>query len=78
MHYISNKNNQPITIKSLQEAYEVFNNIFDENASDIRKEFNIVDLNRASKVIGPYQDSKGAITGAAVDLRFIFSIILNE
>ena len=77
LHYIANTSNEPITIKSSQEAFEAFKNIFDENTLAIREEFNIIYLNRANKVIGTYQDFKGGITGVAVDLRLIFAVALK-
>jgi DNA repair protein RadC len=77
LHYIANKSNQPVTIKSSQEAFEAFKNIFDENTLAVREEFNIIYLNRANKVIGTYQDFKGGITGVAVDLRLIFAVALK-
>ena len=77
LHYIANTSNEPITIKSSQEAFKAFKNIFDENTLAVREEFNIIYLNRANKVIGTYQDFKGGITGVPVDLRIIFSIALK-
>ncbi len=77
LHYIANTSNVPITIKSSQEAFEAFKNIFDKNTLAIREEFNIIYLNRANKVIGTYQDFKGGITGVAVDLRLIFAVALK-
>ena len=77
LHYIANTSNAPITIKSSQEAFKAFKNIFDKNTLAVREEFNIIYLNRANKVIGTYQDFKGGITGVAVDLRLIFAVALK-
>lgn len=77
LHYSANTSNEPITIKSSQEAFKAFKNIFDKNTLAIREEFNIIYLNRANKVIGTYKDFKGGITGVVVDLRIIFAVAVK-
>ena len=44
---------------------------------DCQEEFKILMLNRSHEVLGIYPQSKGGLTGTAVDVKLIFSVALK-
>lgn len=70
-----NINNQP-TITSAQSAYDVLLENWSDEIEYV-EEVNILLVNRANKVIGIYNVSKGGRCGAIVDSRVIFTAALE-
>jgi len=54
-----------------------FNLIFPQDTICLQEQFIVLYLNRANKVIGSYQLSKGGITGTIADVRLILSVALK-
>jgi DNA repair protein RadC len=65
-------------IKSSQDVYEVFKELFDPKLMHIKEEFFVIFLNKANRIIGSYKVSSGGITGTVVDVRLILSIALKS
>ena len=67
----------PTTIANSQNAYEIFKSLFPADTISLQEQFVVLYLNRANKVIGSYQLSKGGITGTIADVRLILSVALK-
>jgi DNA repair protein RadC len=65
------------TINNSQNAYEIFKSLFPADTISLQEQFVVLYLNRANKVIGSYQLSKGGITGTIADVRLILSVALK-
>jgi DNA repair protein RadC len=65
------------TITNSQNAYEIFKSLFSADTISLQEQFVVLYLNRANKVIGSYQLSKGGITGTIADVRLILSVALK-
>ena len=66
------------TITNSQNAYEIFKSLFPADTISLQEQFVVLYLNRANKVIGSYQLSKGGITGTIADVRLILSVALKS
>jgi DNA repair protein RadC len=51
--------------------------LFSPDTISSQEQFVVLYLNRANKVIGSYQLSKGGITGTIADVRLILSVALK-
>jgi DNA repair protein RadC len=65
------------TITNSQNAYEIFKSLFPAETISLQEQFVVLYLNRANRVIGSYQLSKGGITGTIADVRLILSVALK-
>jgi DNA repair protein RadC len=65
------------TITNSQNAYKIFKSLFPADTISLQEQFVVLYLNRANKVIGSYQLSKGGITGTIADVRLILSVALK-
>ena len=65
------------TITNSQNAYEIFKSLFPADTISLQEQFVVLYLNRANRVIGSYQLSKGGITGTIADVRLILSVALK-
>ena len=65
------------TITNSQNAYEIFKSLFPEDTISLQEQFVVLYLNRANRLIGSYQLSKGGITGTIADVRLILSVALK-
>jgi DNA repair protein RadC len=65
------------TINNSQNAYEILKSLFPADTISLQEQFVVLYLNRANRVIGSYQLSKGGITGAIADVRLILSVALK-
>lgn len=63
-------------ISSSQQVYNLVLSNWDE--INIRETMKVLFLNRANKVIGIYELSKGGITGTVVDIRLLFAAVLKS
>ena len=66
-----------ITITNSQNAYKILKSIFPADTISLQEQFVVLYLNRANRVIGSYQLSKGGITGTIADVRLILSVALK-
>jgi DNA repair protein RadC len=64
------------TITNSQNAYEIFKSLISADTISLQEQFVVLYLNRANRVIGSYQLSKGGITGTIADFRLILSILI--
>jgi DNA repair protein RadC len=65
------------TINNSQNAYEIFKSLFPADTISLQEQFVVLYLNRANRVIGSYQLSKGGIAGTIADVRLILSVALK-
>jgi DNA repair protein RadC len=65
------------TITNSRDAYEILRDLFSEDTISLQDQFIILYLNRANRVIGSYQLSKGGLTGTIADVRLILSVALK-
>lgn len=63
-------------INSSQEAFNILK-AFPPETICLQEQFVVLYLNRANRVIGSYQLSKGGITGTVADIRLILSVALK-
>lgn len=70
------KNIDRTKISSSQQVYNLVLSDWDE--INIRETMKVLFLNRANKVIGIYELSKGGITGTVVDIRLLFAAVLKS
>ena len=64
-------------INSSQDAFEILTTLFPKETICLQEQFVVLYVNRANKVIGSYQLSKGGITGTVADVRLILSVALK-
>ena len=64
-------------INSSQDAFEILAELFPEETICLQEQFVVLYVNRANKVIGSYQLSKGGLTGTVADVRLILSVALK-
>ena len=64
--------NRPM-IKSSKDAYEILFKSWDENKIEFIEQFKVLFINRANRVLGIHEVSKGGITGTVADPRIIFA-----
>ena len=62
-------------ISSSQSAYEILKQVWSDKIEFI-EEFNVLLLNRANRVLGVVNISKGGVSGTVVDAKVIFSAAL--
>ena len=70
------KNTDRAVINSSQSVYNLVRPDWQE--INIRESMKVLYLNRANKVLGIYELSKGGITGTVVDLRLLFATALKS
>jgi DNA repair protein RadC len=64
-------------ITNSQNVYEILKSLFPAETISLQEQFVVLYLNRANRVIGSYQLSKGGITGTIADVRLILSVALK-
>ena len=69
------KSSKPIN--SSQDAFDILVELFPEETICLQEQFVVLYLNRANKVIGSYQLSKGGLKGTVADVRLILSVALK-
>ncbi len=65
------------TINNSQEAFDILDTLFPRETIALQEQFVVLYLNRANKVIGSYELSKGGITATIADIRIILSVALK-
>jgi DNA repair protein RadC len=68
--------NRPVIRKSV-DAYELLKQLWNDGTIDLQEEFKVLFLNRANRVLGVYNMSKGGMTGTVADVRLLFSAALK-
>ena len=58
-------------------AFDILVTLFPQETICLQEQFVVLYLNRANRVIGSYQLSKGGITGTIADVRIILSVALK-
>ena len=71
------KASQRPQISSSKDAYHILLKSWDESKIEFIEQFKVVFLNRANKVLGIYDVSRGGITGTVADPRIIFAAALK-
>ena len=64
-------------VTNSEEAYRLLLDDWNMDVIDCQEEFKILMLNRSHEVLGIYPQSKGGLTGTAVDVKLIFSVALK-
>lgn len=64
-------------INDSQSAFDMLAALFPPETICLQEQFVVLYLNRANRVIGSYQLSKGGITGTIADIRLILSVALK-
>lgn len=59
------------------DVYNVFYNNWNFNLLEVQEQFKVMLLNRANKVLGIYEASKGGMAGTIADPKLIFSTALK-
>jgi len=65
------------TINNSKEAFDILDTLFPRETISLQEQFVVLYLNRANKVIGSYELSKGGITATIADIRIILSVALK-
>ena len=65
------------TINHSKEAFDILDTLFPRETIALQEQFVVLYLNRANKVIGSYQLSKGGLTATIADIRLILSVGLK-
>lgn len=71
------KVSEMVKITSSKDAYETLLAGWDENLIDFLEQFKIILVNRASKVLGVYEVSKGGMSMVSVDVKVVFIAALK-
>lgn len=66
------------SIKTASDCYQLLINTWDLNGIEVYEEFKVLLLNRANRVTGLYQLSKGGICGTVADPRLILAVALKS
>ena len=75
--YRPKKSHHPI-IKSSADAYYHLLKFFPEKTISLQESFVVLYTNRANRIIGIYELSKGGITGTVADPRLVLSVALKS
>lgn len=60
-----------------RQVFEVFLDYWDQGLIELQEQFVMMMLNRANKVIGIFEVSKGGLAGTVADPKVIFSVALK-
>lgn len=64
-------------VMNSRQVYEVFYNNWDKGLIEFQEQCIVMFLNRANRVLGLYEASKGGLSGTVVDPKTIFSAALK-
>ncbi|WP_395804172.1 RadC family protein [Daejeonella sp.] len=64
-------------VNSSNAAFDILKKLFPQETICLQEQFVVLYLNRANKVLGSYQLSKGGLTGTVADVRLILSVALK-
>ena len=74
--YCSSSNDE-VFIKSSEDAYKVALSHWNKDVIEFQEEVKMIFLNRANKVLGIYELSKGGTSGSVVDVKIVLSVALK-
>jgi DNA repair protein RadC len=78
LHYISKvKASERKKVLSVEDAYHVFKNSWNEDTIELLEEFKVLMLNNSKRVLGIYTASQGVIALVSVDIRLVFACALK-
>lgn len=66
----------PILISSSRVAYEILQDVFDQDEMCLCENFYVLVMNQRNELIGVMHHSKGGITGTVVDVKLLMSSII--
>ena len=64
-------------ITSSRTIYDLILDNWDKDTLELQEEFKVILINRANRVLGIWQMSKGGMAGTVVDIKLIFAIALK-
>ena len=64
-------------IKKTKDAYDLLNQLWNQGTIELQEEFKALFLNRANRVLGVYNLSKGGITGTVADPKLLLAAALK-
>jgi DNA repair protein RadC len=64
-------------ITTSRDAYQVLLTAWDDNTMELREEFKVLLVNRANRVLGIFELSKGGVSGTVADPKLIFTAALK-
>lgn len=64
-------------ITSSQDAFNIFNSIWNHDSIEVQEHFNVMLLNNSNRVKGIFLLSSGGITATFVDIRILFAVALK-
>ena len=64
-------------VSNSSEVYQIFAEGWDFDLIELQEQFKIMLLNKANRVIGISEISKGGMSGTVVDLKLVFAIALK-
>ncbi len=67
-----------VKITCPESAYKAFLSNWNMDTIELHEEFKIMLLNRANEVLGICTLSRGGISGAVVDLKLLFALVLKS
>jgi DNA repair protein RadC len=65
-------------ITSSEAAYKVLRELWNPNTIGLHESFKVLLLNNSNKIKGVLHLSEGGITGALVDIRILFAVVLKS
>jgi DNA repair protein RadC len=74
--YVPANSNLPV-IRTSKDAFTYLQAFYDPNTIGLHEQFMVLLVNRANRVLGCYQLSKGGLTGTVVDTRILFGTALK-
>jgi len=74
--YVPVNSNLPV-IRTSKDAFTYLQAFYDLNTIGLHEQFMVLLVNRANRVLGCYQLSKGGLTGTVVDTRILFGTALK-
>lgn len=72
-----NSSNDKVFIKSSEDTFEVALSHWNLDIIEFQEEVKMILLNRANKVLGIHELSKGGISGSVVDIKIVLSVALK-
>ncbi|WP_340075843.1 JAB domain-containing protein [Leptobacterium sp. I13] len=69
--------NDNISIKNSDDAYNLVLADWNNNTIEFQEEVKVLLLNRANRVLGIYDLSKGGVSGTVVDIKIVLSVALK-
>jgi len=72
-----NSSNDKVFIKSSKDAFKVALSHWNNDVIEFQEEVKMILLNRANRVLGIHELSKGGASGSVVDIKIVLSVALK-